>query len=224
MNLEYSIVYSARKTLQISVERDRSVIVRAPEGTPHKKIEDAVESKKLWLYEKLRHPQKYKETTHSKELVSGTSLLYLGKEYKLDFVGDVFDGVVFESKFLISRTAKPIAAQLLKDWYMESAKRILRPKVKTYARQLGVTYNQVLISDLKYRWGSCTPKNNLNFNWRLVKAPMSVIEYVIIHELTHLLEPNHTPRFWGIIKTQSPNYAKAKEWLKDYGDLLEAQI
>lgn len=224
MNLEYSIVYSARKTLQISVERDRSVIVRAPEGTPQQKIHAAVESKKLWLYEKLKHPQKYKETSHSNELVSGTSLLYLGKEYRLDFVGDVFDGVVFESKFLISRQARMMAAQLLKDWYIESARRIIRPKVKLHARNLGVEYNQILISDLKYRWGSCTPKNNLNFNWRLVKAPMSVIEYVIIHELTHLLEPNHTPRFWSIIKTQLPHYTKAKEWLKDYGDLLEAQI
>jgi predicted metal-dependent hydrolase len=221
MNLEYNIVYSARKTLQISVERDRSVIVRAPEGTPREKIQDAIESKKLWLYEKLKHPQKYQETATSKELVPGTSLLYLGKEYKLDFVGDVFDGVVFESKFLISRSAKPMAAQLLKAWYEESAKQIIRPRVKTFARQLGVVYNRVLISDLKYRWGSCTPKNNLNFNWRLVKAPMSVVEYVIVHELAHLLEPNHTLRFWGIIKAQLPHYLKAKEWLKERGELLE---
>jgi len=221
MNLEYSIVYSARKTLQISVERDRSVIVRAPEGTPREKIQEAVESKKLWLYEKLRHPQKYKEMVPSKELVSGASLLYLGKEYKLDFVGDVFDGVVFESKFLISKSSKPLAAQLLGDWFMESAKRIIPPNVKDFARKLGVEYNRVLISDLKYRWGSCTPKNNLNFNWRLVKAPMNVIEYVIVHELAHLLEPNHTLRFWGIIKAQLPHYSKAKNWLKDHGGLLE---
>jgi len=222
MNFEYSIVYSARKTLQISVERDRSVVVRAPEGTPREKIEEAVESKKLWLYEKLKHPQKYREVATSKELVSGASLLYLGKEYKLDFVGDDFDGIIFESKFLISRSFKPLAAQFIRDWFMESAKRIIPPKVKTFARQLGVKYNRVLVSDLKYRWGSCTPKNNLNFNWRLVKAPMNVIEYVIVHELVHLLEPNHTPRFWGIIKAQLPHYSKAKGWLKEHGELLEA--
>jgi hypothetical protein len=204
------------------VERDRSVIVRAPEGAPHEKIEEAVESKRLWLYEKLRHPQKYREMAPSKELVSGTSLLYLGKEYKLDFIGDDFDGVVFESKFLISKSSKLLAAELLGDWFVESAKRIIPPRVKTFARQLGVEYNRVLISDLKYRWGSCTPKNNLNFNWRLVKAPMNVIEYVIVHELAHLLEPNHTPRFWGIIKAQLPHYSKAKGWLKEHGELLEA--
>jgi predicted metal-dependent hydrolase len=222
MNFEYRIVYSARKTLQISVERDRSVIVRAPEGMPLEKIQDAIESKKPWLYEKLKHPQKYRETTQSKELVPGTSLLFLGKEYKLDFVGDIFEGVVFENKFLISRSSKPLAAQLLNDWYLESAKEIIRPKVKIFAHHLGVEYNRVLISDLKYRWGSCTPRNNLNFNWRLVKAPMSVIEYVIVHELTHLIEPNHTKQFWGIIRAQLPHYSKAKAWLRENGGILEA--
>lgn len=73
-----------------------------------------------------------------------------------------------------------------------------RPRVPPVAHALGVSYNQAKINSSKYRWGSCTPKNNLNFNWRLIKAPMFVINYVIVHELAHLLEPNHTPRFWNI--------------------------
>ena len=86
---------------------------------------------------------------------------------------------------------------------------------------MGVRYNDILISDLKYRWGSCTPKNNLNFNWRLIKAPMRVIEYIIVHELTHLLEPNHTADFWAIVRNQLPDYLKSKEWLKRAVSLLE---
>ena len=98
------------------------------------------------------------------------------------------------------------------------------PKVRFYANNLGVTYNKIMISDLKYRWGSCTPKDNLNFNWRLIKAPMFVIEYVIVHELAHLLEGNHTPEFWNIVKVQVPNYEKAKEWLKENGEMLEGDM
>lgn len=89
---------------------------------------------------------------------------------------------------------------------------------------LNLGYNKVMISDLKYRWGSCTPKNNLNFNWRLIKAPMFVIEYVIVHELAHFLESNHTLRFWNIVSVQVPHYQKAKGWLKEHGDLLEQDL
>ncbi len=82
----------------------------------------------------------------------------------------------------------------------------------------------VKIVDNRYRWGSCTLKNNVNFNWRLIKAPMFVIDYVIVHELAHLIEANHTPRFWNIVRTQAPTMEKAKAWLKENGGLLEKAI
>lgn len=221
MNLEYSIVYSARKTLTITVERDRSVVVHAPNGTPAEKIEQLIDRRKLWLYEKTRHRQKYRLSAPTKEFISGATILYLGKSYKLDVVSEPFKGILFDNKFLISKASVSHAPELLKDWYIEQAKQKIVPQVMFYASQVGARYNRILISDLRYRWGSCTPRNNLNFNWRLIKAPMRVIEYVIVHELAHLLEPNHTARFWSIVRTQIPDYLRAKEWLKGYGELLE---
>jgi predicted metal-dependent hydrolase len=223
MNLEYSIVYSARKTLTITVERDRSVVVRAPNDTPHEKIEQLIHQKKLWLYEKVRHTQKYDLPIKQKEFVSGTTILYLGRNYKLEIVSDPFDGVLFDNKFLISKSSVNDAPKLLKDWYIRKAKLKIVPLSEFYAKHLGVSFNRIRISDLKYRWGSCTPSNKLNFNWRLIKAPVRVIEYVIVHELAHLFEPNHSPQFWAIIKTQLPDYVKSKEWLKQSGGLLEQQ-
>jgi predicted metal-dependent hydrolase len=220
MNLEYSVIYSSRKTLRITVERDRSVVVRAPHGTPPEKIDQLIHQRKLWLYEKTTHRQKYKSPTVTKEFVSGATILYLGKNYQLDVVSEPFDGVLFDNKFLISKASATHAPELFRAWYIERAKEKIIPQVRLYASQVGVQYNRILISDLKYRWGSCTPRNNLNFNWRLIKAPMRVIEYVIVHELAHLLEPNHTELFWGIIRTQIPDYSKAKEWLKEYGEVL----
>jgi predicted metal-dependent hydrolase len=222
MQFPYEVIYSNRQRLQISVERDKSVIVRAPEGTSLETIESALEKKKLWIYEKTRHPQKYNGGRKEREYISGTSILYLGKEYKLDFINEDFEGVKFDGRFLLSTGRAESAEILLKEWFIEEARRIIKPKVELSARQLGVSYNQILISDLKYRWGSCTPKSNLNYNWRLIKAPISVVDYVIVHELSHLIEPNHTKRFWTIISVQLPHYLKAKEWLKSNGNLLEA--
>lgn len=221
MNLEYSVVYAARKTLTITVERDRSVVIRAPHGTPREKIDAIVEQKKLWLYEKTRHTQKHDRPLQQREFISGATVLYLGKNYRLEVISEDFDGILFDNKFLISKSYAAQAPELLRDWYVKKAKEKIVPQVRFYARHMGVSYNNILISDLKYRWGSCTPKNNLNFNWRLIKAPMRVIEYVIVHELAHLLESNHTANFWGIVKTQLPDYVKSKDWLKHAGNLLE---
>jgi hypothetical protein len=96
--------------------------------------------------------------------------------------------------------------------------------VKVHAHELGVDVSGVKIVDNRFRWGSCTLNNNVHFNWRLIKAPMFVIDYVIVHELAHLIEANHTPRFWNIIRAQAPTMEKAKAWLKEHGQLLEQKI
>jgi predicted metal-dependent hydrolase len=87
-----------------------------------------------------------------------------------------------------------------------------------------VEFADAKIVDNLYRWGSCTVNNNLTFNWRLIKVPMTVIDYVVVHELAHLIEANHTPRFWNIVKAQIVNMDKAKQWLKEHGQLLEQAV
>jgi len=89
---------------------------------------------------------------------------------------------------------------------------------------LRITFAAVKIVDNRYRWGSCTLKNNINFNWRLIKAPMFVIDYVIVHELAHLIETNYTSRFWNIIWAHAPTMDKAKAWLKEFGQVLEKEV
>jgi hypothetical protein len=97
-------------------------------------------------------------------------------------------------------------------------------RVKQHARRLGTNVTVAKIVDNRYRWGSCTITNALNFNWRLIKAPMFVIDYVVIHELAHLLEANHTARFWSIVRTHAPLMDKAKAWLKEHGQVLEEDL
>jgi hypothetical protein len=107
---------------------------------------------------------------------------------------------------------------------MNKAREKILPRTKKFANDLGVTFASAKIADNRYRWGSCTIKDNINFNWRLIKAPMYVVDYVIIHELAHLLEANHTPRFWNIVRAQSSKMDKAKQWLLENGQILEEDI
>jgi predicted metal-dependent hydrolase len=221
MKQDYRIVYSDRKTLSIIVERDRSLLVRAPKGMSAEEIRKRVDEKKLWIYEKVRHPQKYPPVPLKKEFVTGETVLYLGRNYRLEVTDQDFDTVHFDSGFYVARSQKAHAGKLFQDWYTVRAEEKLLPRIRRFAESMGVAYNRLLISDLKYRWASCTPKNNLNFNWRIIKAPLYVIDYVIVHELAHLLEPNHTGRFWNVIAVQIPDYEKPKKWLKDHGPKLE---
>ena len=221
MKLDYKIQYSNRKTLNISVERDRSVIVRAPENLSLDRIEEIVQSKRNWINDKINHAQKYPVDFKAKEFISGEALLYLGRNYQLLVIDEDFEGIRFNQSFTISKSNQKNANQLFKEWYLSKALEKIKPLAKKYASNLGVEYNGCKTSEMKYRWGSCTPKNNIIFNWRIVKAPMYVLEYLVAHELVHLIENNHTPEFWNILSIQVPNYEKAKKWLKEKGQLLE---
>ena len=226
MELDYTIKRSPkRRKLTITVERDRSVVVHAPVDTSAEKIEEVVRAKRQWIYEKTRHAQKYREPhPPGKELVSGESALYLGRNYRVEVVVDGISEVHFDHKFLVPRKHAAKRKEVLREWYIARAKEKILPRINRHARELGVEFAAAKIVDNRYRWGSCTVKDNVNFNWRLIKAPMFVIDYVIIHELAHLIEANHTSRFWNIVRTQTPTMDKAKAWLKEHGQILEEEI
>lgn len=104
--------------------------------------------------------------------------------------------------------------------YRELAGRVIARRAEDYARQMQVTYKRITIRDQKTRWGSCSVKGNLNFNWRLILAPEEVLDYVVVHELAHLKEMNHSGRFWKQVETVMPDFAKHRLWLKQNGDML----
>ena len=227
MDLIYAIQRSTkRRRLTISVERDRSVVVHAPENMTEEKIRQVIESKRLWIHEKISHPQKYHSLPHppGKELVSGESALYLGRQYRIEVVKTGLSGIAFAQRFFIPATKNKKRIGCLRDWYIGRAGEKIIPRVKIHACALGVDIAEIKIVDNRFRWGSCTLKDNVNLTWRLIKAPMFVIDYVIVHELAHLIETNHTPRFWNIVRTQTPTMEKAKAWLKENGQLLEQEI
>lgn len=223
MSLDYEIRFSSkRKTLGIIVERDGRLVVLAPEGVDDSRIANIVEQKHDWIKAKLQDTAKYPTKCIAKEFVSGESILYLGKECRLIVVDDRwFDGVKYDGSFFIARHTQPKANSVFRAWYTRQAQEIIKPIADSYAKSLGVSFNECRVAEMKYRWASCTPNKNLIFNWRTVKAPLTVIHYLVVHELAHLIEPSHNPTFWNIVAAQLPRYEEARQWLKLHGGLLE---
>ncbi len=227
MDLEYTIIRSTkRRKLTIIVERDRRVVVHAPVNTSEETIRQVMESKRQWIWEKTHHSKKYCRAPDppGKELVNGESALYLGRNYRIEIINTLSGDIEFAQRFLVPPQIADKGPESFIGWYKNRAEEKILPRVQFHAQQLGVEYAISKIDNSKYRWGSCTVKNNLNFNWRLIKAPMFVIDYIIVHELTHLIEANHTPRFWNIVSTQIPKLEKAKAWLSENGKVLEEEI
>lgn len=221
MTAPYTLVFSDRRTIRVTVERDRQVVVRAPRGTSEEKVRALVEQKKLWVWQKQRDPRKYPQPRPRKEFVSGESFLYRGRHYALEMTAGADDGVRFAGKFLLPRSCRERALELFQTWFMARARELLPPRVADLADRMGVKYRRIGVRDLKYRWGSCTPGDQLVFNWRIIQAPQAVSDYLIVHELAHLLEPNHTARFWNIVAVHAPAHLKSRDWLRQHGNRLE---
>ncbi|OGG55587.1 MAG: zinc metalloprotease [Candidatus Handelsmanbacteria bacterium RIFCSPLOWO2_12_FULL_64_10] len=227
MELSYSVRRSARrKTLTITVERDRSVVVHAPSHASDEAIQRVVESRRQWIFSKLHHAQKYQELPHppGKELVSGESALYLGRSYRIEVVADGSGEIEFAHRFMIPASHAMRRKGAMREWYLARANEKILPRVERHAHALGVEFKRARIVDNRYRWGSCTVHDNVTFNWRLIKAPIFVIDYVIVHELAHLIEANHNPRFWNVVRTHVPRMEKARAWLNENGQVLEEEI
>ena len=227
MDISYSVNRSSKRTkVTITIERDRRVVVRAPNHASDEAIARIVEAKRHWIYEKTRHRQKYTGRPHApgKELVNGESALYLGRSYRIEVVEKGVECIHFDQRFLIPASHVPDKKGAMREWYIEQAKERILPRVVKQARELGVSFEQARIVENRYRWGSCTVRDNINLNWRLIMAPIFVVDYVIVHELTHLMEPNHTPRFWNIVKTQVPTTDRARSWLREHGQILEEEV
>ena len=150
-----------------------------------------------------------------KQFIEGERFLYLGNEYALNIARDMYGKLRFEDKFILNERYLPKARILFERWYKEEAFMLFTLRCKFYAGNMGVRYNKINLSGAKYRWGSCHSNGNLRFNWRLIMAPKDIIDYVVVHELAHLIEPNHSSRFWAVVAGIFQGHCEAKNWLKN---------
>jgi predicted metal-dependent hydrolase len=226
-DLSYRTVRSSRRrTVTITIERDREIVVRAPAGMSDDEVRRRVDARRQWIFEKLRSPQKYAARRHppGKEVVNGESAPYLGRDYRIVMTSTASGEVEFAGAFLVPAARRAMRRVVLRDWYVAQAKGTILARAEQHARDMGVAFTAARIVDSRYRWGSCTVRDGVTFNWRLIKAPMFVIDYVIVHELAHLIEANHTPTFWSILRARMPTVEKARSWLRQNGAMLEEDL
>lgn len=214
MELNYNIQRSeTRKTISLTMAPSGELEVVAPLDVTEESIDKLVQKKKFWVY-KNRKELIDKKIAFEKEYVSGESFLYLGKKFRLDVAQCEHDGLIFkQSKFILNNQEQKKAETLFQKWYKKKAKEKLIPRVEKFAKQMGLNPKEIKILSMSKRWGSCTVDGNIILNYHLIKAPLYVVDYVIVHELAHLIEHNHSEKFWKIVKTQMGDFSKQKDWL-----------
>ena len=213
------LVRSKRKTISLIIEHDGTLTVRAPMRTPQILIQQFIHEKTGWI---TRTREKIKSITPAveKEYKDGETFLFLGSLFDLKLVSPQRPSLQFNNGFTLSHTAQTKGKAVFTRWYKERALEVISERVTHYARRHNFMPKQVKITSAKTRWGSCSPNGTLNFTWRLVMAPLEVIDYVVVHELTHLNIKDHSRKFWLAVESIYPEYKKQQKWLREYGQRL----
>jgi len=235
MKIPFTVVRTNRSTIGIAVEPSGKVVVHAPPDTAEVKIFNTVNKKRKWIAGKIQHVSLVKSPVPKmQEPVSGEKIRYKNKLYRLKihlqkkrgsyivFTGGILHIHVNENLTEDKRAEK--IKQLIINWYKERATGILNQRIDRYSKLVKQKPGSISVRDTKIRWGSCTKTGKLLFNWKIIMAPISAIDYVVIHELCHLKIKGHTPEFWQLLESIMPDYRKWKEWLHVNGLLLDLRM
>lgn len=147
-------------------------------------------------------------------------IFYLGKKYEVETRYKQKSIVELEDKFYVASSNLNIIKRHLTGWLKQQARVVIQKRVNLYAERSGLKFHTMSITEAQTRWGSCSSQKNLNFNWRLIMAPLPAIDYVVTHELAHLTEMNHSKQFWENVRRMFPIFRQYRTWLKRNGDIL----
>ena len=214
------LIRSRRRTLSILIDDHGRLIVRAPMRMAKRAIDDFVRSKEKWIATQQEKARSRASRFAPKQFVSGEEFFYLGELYRLQIEDDQSRPLVFNAGFHLSSAAAPRAARVFERWYRRQALRVMSERVELYASANGFEFGQIKITSARKQWGSCGPRGDLRFAWRLVMAPPPIIDYIVVHELVHLHYRNHSKRFWGKVKSILPDFRQRETWLEENGYLL----
>lgn len=216
--LSVDVVRTSRaKTASIKVD-DGLVSVVVPKALEIERIEQLVADKYLWIIQKIALHDASKPAS-DREFISGEAYAYLGRNYRLKVITGAYSPVkLIQGRLVATLPDGAKRSNLVRDavirWYKLNALRKIKEKVRRYSKVMGLEPKSIGIKTFKSRWGSCSPKGELDFNWIIVMAPNRVVDYVVIHELCHLKQLDHSPKFWKEVERVMPDYAEHKEWLK----------
>lgn len=225
--IPYEVIRSRRATADVIIDRDGSVLVRAPEEMGDDQIKDIVISKYYWMYKSLAEWRELNATRVLREYKNGEGFLYLGSAYRLLLVNgqkeslSLKDGRFCLRRDLVEQGGITAAKAAFKDYYIKKGIERINQRVNYYAPKVGVNPNAVDVRELGHRWASCSPSGNLAFHWKCMMAPQTIIDYIVVHELCHFHQKDHTEAFWNEVDKVMPKYHERKEWLRKNGAGLD---
>ena len=220
-NIPYTLKKSRkrRKTISLQIGDKSELIITAPYFTPISEINRFVQEKQNWIHKAI---QKHKEElikSKAKEYIPGERFYYLGESFPLEafFEQNEREGLFFwDNHFYLNAPDVPAKKrEYFIRWYKRKAKEYFTARVDFYSREFNLRAKSVRITSAEKRWGSCSEKDNLSFSFRLIMAPPAVIDYVVVHELMHIKEKNHSSRFWQLMESAMPQYKLHRSWFKD---------
>lgn len=219
--IKYTLLYTKRKTLGITVKPDMEIVVKAPENSDMELVEAKVKKRAPWIIKQQNYFLTFHPKPNEKKYVSGESHYYLGKQYRIEVLEDKKNEVNYKGRYIQVKTKnKSNVKKLLNDWYRvkskEKFKAIAAPLIEKF-KKYDVAPTGLYIQDMKTRWGSCTPQGKIILNPELIKTPKGCIEYVIIHELCHLVHLSHNQKFFDLQAKECPLWERWKTKLEQFG-------
>lgn len=221
---DYKVIRRERKktaSLQVSPSNEVSIIV--PLDLEESEIHKVVKQKTQWVLKKIRFNNEVKYPYNEKEYVSGEAFTYLGRNYRLKVIeGDKNHIELKNGRFdaTITNATQAQIKDMLTTWYMQHAEIKLIERVRRFQSRLGVSCQGIKVKTLRRQWGSCTKDAMINFNWKIIVAPMTIVDYVVVHELCHLKYNDHSKQYWKLLERVMPDYLEHKEWLRVNGAML----
>lgn len=212
--MDYQIKRSSRSlSLRISINAKAEIVVSAPKFMPEFMIRKFVEAQKTWIEANLTKVKKNQVTIKTDELYIFDKKYQIIINYQADKMGIFVRG---EKIFVnnLSKKSQSKIKQQIDDFLKKTAAKYIATRTQILSKKMGINYQRISLREQSSRWGSCSSRGNLNFNWRLVHYPPAIIDYVIIHELAHRLEMNHSKKFWAIVKKHDSEYLIHKGQLR----------
>jgi len=229
LDFDYEVIRRPRRKTACIRVRDHAVAVIVPARLPDKQIEQMVLSKKRWILGKLRQQRELQARHQPRRYINGEAFAYLGRNYRLHVVPGKRKTACLNRGCMsvhIPTGLDPVKREQhiisqLSAWYQQRALDHLQQKSARYAARLRVAPSYIGVKSYRRRWGSCHIDGRVYFNWRIIMAPHFVVDYVVVHELCHLMHHNHSPAYWNLVANIMPGYREAKNWLKLNGHTLD---
>jgi predicted metal-dependent hydrolase len=211
------IIRSKRKTIALVVQSNGELLIRAPQRATLKQINAMLSKHADWIAKKQAQAKTAQAAFTPREFVKGEKFLFLGENYAFELTNTKKPTLTLNGRFQLAQTIQGEAKKHFEKWYKKEARTIFNERVAYYATKNGFDVKKVKLSSARTRWGSCSAKGYINLTWRLVMAPLEIIDYVVVHELCHLREANHSKAYWAQVVAIMPDYKSRRKWLKENG-------